>query len=104
MSLELAATFAALGDPTRLALVERLRGAEALAVGSLAEGLPMSRQAVSKHLAVLAEGGVVSASREGRQVLYRLEPARVAEAEAFLQAVGERWDAALGRLKAHVER
>ncbi|MGZ9811703.1 ArsR/SmtB family transcription factor [Pseudoroseicyclus sp. H15] len=103
MPAELAATFAALGDPTRLALVERLMRAEALSVGQLAEGLPMSRQAVSKHLAVLAEARLVVGEREGRETRYRLQAERAAEAEGFLAAVGAKWDRALGRLKEQVE-
>jgi len=63
----------ALGDPTRRAIFERLRR-RPTSVGELAEGLPVSRPAVSQHLRVLKEAGLVSDSRDGTRRLYRIEP------------------------------
>ena len=63
----------ALGDPTRRAILERLR-AGPRAVGELAEGLPVSRPAVSQHLRVLEDAGLVVARRQGTRRLYRLDP------------------------------
>jgi DNA-binding transcriptional ArsR family regulator len=63
----------ALGDPTRRAILERLRGGPR-AVGELADGLPVSRPAVSQHLRVLEDAGLVVARRQGTRRLYRLDP------------------------------
>lgn len=68
-----AAAFDALGDPTRRAIVERLRKGAA-PVGRLAEGLPVSRSAVSQHLRVLKQAGLVSEAAEGTRRIYRLDP------------------------------
>jgi len=68
-----AAAFDALGDPTRRAIVERL-GRAASPVGQLAEGLPVSRSAVSQHLRVLKEAGLVSEIADGTRRIYRLDP------------------------------
>ena len=95
--------FAALGDPTRLALLERLSERSPSSITDLAAGSEITRQAVTKHLEVLESAGLVSRAKEGRQSLfeYRAEP--VADARAYLDAVGARWDEALARLKALVE-
>jgi len=68
-----AAAFDALGDPTRRSIVERL-GRAASPVGQLAEGLPVSRSAVSQHLRVLKEAGLVSEISQGTRRIYRLDP------------------------------
>lgn len=98
-----ASVFAALGDPTRLALVARLADGRARSLSDLSGGAPISRQAVSKHLRVLADAGVVGSVRQGRETRFALEPERLAAARAYLDTVGRQWEAALGRLKAHLE-
>ena len=98
-----APVFAALGDPTRLALVATLADGRARSLTELSGGAPISRQAVSKHLRVLADAGVVGSVRQGRETRFALEPARLAAARAYLDTVGRQWEAALGRLKVHLE-
>jgi DNA-binding transcriptional ArsR family regulator len=71
--------FKALADPSRRALLDRLRGEGGLTLGELCEGLDMSRQAVSKHLAVLEAANLVVAVRRGREKLHHLNPAPIAE-------------------------
>lgn len=95
--------FAALADPTRLALLERLADGEPRPIVALASASILTRQAVSKHLAVLSGAGLVARRPRGRETLYALRPERLAEARAWLDAVEAQWEAALGRLKAHVE-
>lgn len=95
--------FAALGDGTRLALLDRLEGGRTLSVSELRDGLALTRQGVSKHLKVLEEAGVVSHERVGRESRYALEPAALLEARAYLDRVAAQWDAALGRLARHIE-
>jgi DNA-binding transcriptional ArsR family regulator len=96
--------FAALGDPTRLALVRRLSAEGALPVTRLTEGTRISRQAVSKHLSVLARAGLVHGRRHGRERLWAVAPGRIAEARRALEQISREWDDALGRLRTLVER
>jgi very-short-patch-repair endonuclease/DNA-binding transcriptional ArsR family regulator len=98
-----AQVFAALGDPTRLSLVGKLSGGEAQSIARLSEGTRISRQAVTKHLAVLEAAGLVSRLRRGRESRYAYRPDPVAEARAYLDEVSAQWDAAIGRLQAFVE-
>jgi DNA-binding transcriptional ArsR family regulator len=95
--------FAALADPTRLALLERLADGVPRPIVALAAGRPLTRQAVTKHLAVLDGAGLVDRRPAGRETLYALRPERLADARAWLDEVGAQWDDALARLKAHVE-
>jgi DNA-binding transcriptional ArsR family regulator len=95
--------FAALADPTRLALLERLADGKPRPIVALASASTLTRQAVSKHLAVLSGAGLVARRPKGRETLYALRPERLAEARAWLDEVEAQWDDALGRLKAHVE-
>ena len=95
--------FAALADPTRLALLRRLADGEPRPIVALAAGSALSRQAVTKHLAVLRGTGLVARRPSGRETLYLLRPDRLAEARAWLDAIGGQWDDALARLKTHVE-
>ena len=96
--------FAALGDPTRLALVNRLADGRPRSIGELGRDSSISRQALTKHLRVLERAGAVSSSRTGREVRFRIEHQRLEEAEAFLARVSEQWEDALQRLANHVER
>lgn len=95
--------FAALADPTRLALIERLADGAPRPIVALAAGRALTRQAVTKHLAVLRGAGLVARRPSGRETLYLLRPDRLAEARAWLDAIGAQWDDALARLKTHVE-
>ncbi|HEX5354544.1 MAG TPA: metalloregulator ArsR/SmtB family transcription factor [Rhodanobacteraceae bacterium] len=99
-----APVFAALGDPTRLHLVAVLCAGGALSIAQLTMGTTITRQAVTKHLAVLAEAGLVHDVRQGRERLWEFEPARLDEARRSLEAISRQWDQALRRLKALVER
>jgi len=101
---EPSALFAALGDPTRLALVRRLSVEGALSVMALTAGTRISRQAVTKHLDVLARAGLVESERQGRERLWALAPLRIHEARRALEQISREWDDALGRLRTLVER
>jgi len=90
--------FAALADPTRRLLVDALAREPALSASRLAGELPISRQAVAKHLATLDRAGLVDARREGRETRYRLTPEPMEEAMRWMAAAGARWDAGLDRL------
>jgi len=95
--------FAALGDDVRLALVARLSRGEPLSITRLSEGLPITRQAVTKHLHVLEEAGLVSGEKSGREQMWSLQPKSLNEAQRCLGIISEQWGEALGRLKAFVE-
>ena len=99
----LAAVFAALGDPTRLKLVTTLCAGAALSIAQLTANTAISRQAVTKHLQVLAAAGVVRDAKLGRERRWRLDPAQIEAAKQALELIGREWEAALGRLKAYVE-
>ena len=92
------AVFSALADPTRRQLVSALAREPALSASRLAEELPITRQAVAKHLAALDRAGLVQARREGRETRYRVTPEPLGEAMAWMVGVGARWDASLARL------
>jgi DNA-binding transcriptional ArsR family regulator len=92
-------TLGVLADPTRRAVLDRLRGGP-LSVGEIAAGLPVSRPAVSQHLRVLREAGLVSERREGTRRLYRLDPDGVGELRAYVESF---WADALGEFKAAAE-
>jgi DNA-binding transcriptional ArsR family regulator len=94
--------FAALGDPTRLRLLTRLATAPG-SIARLSAAAPVSRQAITKHLLVLARAGLVRGRRCGREHVWRLEPRRLHAARAHLEVISRRWDDALARLKALVE-
>src|SRR3954468_2408213 len=98
-----ASVFAALGDETRLSLVARLSLGEPLSITCLSSGTKVTRQAITKHLHVLAEAGVVRGFRNGREQLWELERRRLDEAKRSLDIISRQWDGALARLKALVE-
>ena len=85
----------ALGDPTRRAILERLSNGPR-SVGDIAEGLPVSRPAVSQHLRVLKEASLVTERREGTKRLYRLDPGGLAEVRAYFD---DFWARALAQFK-----
>ena len=97
--------FAALADPTRRAILAVLAAAGPATATDLAIRLPVTRQAVAKHLALLAEAGLVRAEPgERRRVRYRLVPAPMRVAQQFLAALARDWDSSLDALKDHLER
>jgi len=97
------ALFAALGDPTRLRIVIRLARGEPMSITALASGTKLTRQAITKHLHVLASAGVATPSRLGREQRWALDQKQLAQARLFLDRIARRWDDALARLKAMVE-
>lgn len=94
-----APVFAALGDPTRLHLVAALCAGGARSIAQLTIGTAVTRQAVTKHLQVLADAGLVRDSRQGRERRWELEPSRLDEARRSLDAIAAQWDQALLRLQ-----
>jgi DNA-binding transcriptional ArsR family regulator len=96
--------FAALGDETRLSVVSRLCARGPASIARLAAGAGVTRQAITKHLHVLARAGVVRGARHGREHVWELAPEQLAEARRYLDSVSQQWDDALSRLKAFVER
>jgi len=96
--------FAALGDSTRIELLARLASGTPESIARLSAGSTLTRQAVTKHLTVLADAGLVRSQRSGREHLWQLEPQRLADAQAYLALISRQWDDALARLKAFVER
>ena len=97
-----AQVFNALGDPTRRHIVESLSHGEASAT-QLAADLPVTRQAVSKHLTALREAGLVDSRKQGRETLYRVNAGPLDAAAAWIVRVGGEWDARLERLRTLVE-
>ena|SRR5688572_8125436 len=95
--------FAALGDQTRLALLQRLSHEGPASISVLAETFDVTRQAVTKHLNVLSDAGILEGRREGREHVWALNPARLADARRYLEIIGRGWDDALSRLKAQIE-
>jgi DNA-binding transcriptional ArsR family regulator len=95
--------FAALADPTRRQVVETLLSEGSVTVPGLTAALPMSRQAVAKHVDALQEAGLLRREGEGRRLSYRLEPGALEPAAAWLDRIGREWDGRLGRLKRAVE-
>lgn len=100
---EPAPLFAALGDPTRLALLARLCDEGPQSASRLAREATVTRQAVAKHLRVLADAGLIRGERRGREQVWALDGDRLGEARRYLDRVSARWDAALERLRALVE-
>jgi DNA-binding transcriptional ArsR family regulator len=98
-----APVFAALGDPVRIALIARLSTGGPMSIARLTDGTDVTRQAITKHLDVLADAGLVRDARRGRERIWELAPERLDVARRFLDQVGERWDAALDRFKRFVE-
>jgi len=98
-----APVFAALGDETRLRLVVRLGTEGPLSIARLTSGSAVTRQAVTKHLTVLAGAGLVHDVHSGRQRIWALDRDRLAEAQGYLEYVSRQWDDTLARLKAFVE-
>jgi DNA-binding transcriptional ArsR family regulator len=94
--------FAALADPNRRYVVEALAQRETATATELAAEMPVTRQAVAKHLAALNEAGLVESRREGRETRYELTPGPLAAAMDWMASVGAEWDSRLGRLAKHL--
>jgi DNA-binding transcriptional ArsR family regulator len=97
------AVFAALADPTRRSVLRHLAAAPSATATELAATMPVSRQAVVKHLQSLGAAGLVTPAREGREVRYRLDAAPLADAVAWMCRVGGQWDERLDRLRDQLE-
>jgi DNA-binding transcriptional ArsR family regulator len=95
--------FAALGDEIRLTLVAALCLGGATSIAQLTSATEISRQAVTKHLGVLAAAGLVRDVKVGRERLWELEPTQLDEARRTLELIGQQWDHALAKLKIAVE-
>jgi DNA-binding transcriptional ArsR family regulator len=98
----LSAIFSALADPTRRAIVERLAAGEGT-VGELAQPFSMSVQAVSKHLRILEEAGLVSRTRRAQQRPCRLRPDALASANGWLEDYRQLWENSFDRLDQHLK-
>ncbi|HTE39674.1 MAG TPA: metalloregulator ArsR/SmtB family transcription factor [Steroidobacteraceae bacterium] len=96
--------FAALGDETRLGLVGKLASGEPRSIVQLTDGTQLTRQAVTKHLRVLEDVGIVRSVRAGRENLFELDPKPIDEVKSYLDLVSAQWDKTLARLKSFVER
>jgi DNA-binding transcriptional ArsR family regulator len=97
------AVFAALGEPTRLHLLNRLSDGSPRSITSLSADTELTRQAVTKHLRVLQNAGLVNCDRIGRESRFSLRPEPIDELRDYLDRISAQWEDALGRLKRHVE-
>ena len=91
--------FAALADPTRRQVLALVGDEGPMSATQLAALLPVTRQAIAKHLGALQEAGLVRAQRQGRATMFEVAPAPLTEAERWLAAAGARWDARLAALE-----
>jgi DNA-binding transcriptional ArsR family regulator len=98
-----ASLFAALGDETRLHLVSRLCNGGPMSISRLTEGSHVTRQAVTKHLRVMEESGLVRSRRHGRETVWKLDQRRLKDARRYLDVISKQWDDALLRLRDLVE-
>lgn len=98
-----AAIFFALGDETRLDLVNKLTAAGEASISELTQGLPISRQAATRHIKVLEEVGIIEQKKIGRESRLTINLKPLNEAIVLLESVERRWDQRLNRLKIFVE-
>ena len=98
------AVFAALADPTRRSVLETLSREDTVTASRLATELPISRQAVAKHLGALREARLVSSERIGRETLYKLQPEPLGEVATWIRTVGAQWDQRLDALERALQR
>jgi DNA-binding transcriptional ArsR family regulator len=98
-----AVLFAALGDKVRLRLVSRLCDDGPMSIARLTAGSRVTRQAITKHLRVMEEAGLVRSTRHGRESVWQLEQRRLEEVRQYLDLISKQWDEALGRLRKVVE-
>jgi len=95
--------FAALGDDTRLLLIAKLCEGRKYSIAQLTRGSRLTRQAITKHLRVLEDAGIVRSVHQGRESLFEFDPKPMNELREYLDRVSAEWDQALGRLKVFVE-
>jgi DNA-binding transcriptional ArsR family regulator len=98
-----APVFAALGDATRLRLIALLCAGGAASIAQLTVGTDVTRQAVTKHLQVLADAGLVRDIKLGRERFWEFDPLQLEEARRSLETIAQQWDFALGKLKLAME-
>jgi DNA-binding transcriptional ArsR family regulator len=98
-----ASVFAALGDATRLSLLDKLIAGEPQSIARLTSGTKLTRQGVTKHLRVLEGAGIVRSVRVGRENQFALEPKPIEDVRLYLEHVSRQWGQALMRLKTMVE-
>jgi ArsR family transcriptional regulator, cadmium/lead-responsive transcriptional repressor len=91
--------WSAIGDPSRRRVLDLLVSSGEATASRLAGQVPFSRQAVSKHLTVLEQAGLISRRKEGREVRYRVDPQRLDDATSAMAAVARDWDRRLGAIK-----
>jgi DNA-binding transcriptional ArsR family regulator len=96
--------FTALADATRRQVIRALSEQGPSTATGLAANLPVTRQAVTKHLNALADAGLVTATRQGREKLYQISPRPLTDAVSWMADLGARWDERLAALRAHVSR
>ena len=99
-----APVFAALGDETRIRIVSQLGRDGPASITRLTAGSTITRQAITKHLRVLEDAGVVRSKRCGRESVWQLERRRLEDARRHLDAISRQWDSALERLRQFVEQ
>lgn len=98
-----AALFAALGDDVRLRLVIRLCHDGPMSISKLTAGSNVTRQAITKHLHVMRQAGLLHGERRGRETLWQVDRERLEDARRYLDQISQQWDDALGRLRRFVE-
>jgi len=98
-----ATALAALGDETRLTLLNHLAAGKQASISQLTTGSRLTRQAITKHLRVMEAARLVRCTRQGRETLFELDPKPIMELGKYLTLVSQQWDQALLRLKAFVE-
>ena len=96
------AVLAAVADPTRRLLLERLRAGGSLSIAELGDGLPMTRQAVTKHLDALRVAGLVRVRRSGRERLHDLDATPLAAVDDWLKPYEAAWDRRIDALRRHL--
>ncbi|MEQ1756555.1 MAG: metalloregulator ArsR/SmtB family transcription factor [Micropepsaceae bacterium] len=99
-----APVFAALGDATRLSLLSRLADGRPHSIVQLTQGTGLTRQGVSKHLAILARARIITGARVGRESHFVVRPDSLTEATQYLERASQQWDEAIGRLRQIVEK
>jgi DNA-binding transcriptional ArsR family regulator len=104
MSDPLEPVFGALSDPTRRQVIERLASAGSLTPTEIASELPVTRQAVSKHLNALSDAGLVASERSGREIRYTLTPHPMSHVVTWLADIGAEWDERLAALREHLSQ
>lgn len=96
--------FAALGDRTRLSLLTKLSDGQTRSIAKLSADTKLTRQAITKHLRVLENAGLVQSNHIGRESLFAFRPEPIGEVRSYLEEVSAQWDDALSRLRAFVEK